>query len=102
MPELLEFAAKKFDRIVFDTAPVTPVADTRILSKMVDGVVIVARAEKTTYDIIRKGVKSLHDIDANILGMVINGFDLKKNRYYYGKEYSHSYGSYGDKSEAGF
>jgi len=96
--DLLKFAAKKYDMVVFDAAPVTPVTDTRILSKLVDGVIIVARAEKTTYDIIRKGVKSLHDIDVNILGLVINGFDLKKNRYYYGKEYSHSYGSYGDKS----
>ena len=100
MPELLELASKKFDRIVFDTAPITPVTDTRILSKMVDGVIIVVRAEKTTYDIIRKGVRSLLDIDAKILGMVINGFDLKKNRYYYGKEYSQSYGAYGDKSKS--
>jgi Mrp family chromosome partitioning ATPase len=67
---------------------------------MVDGIVVVVRAEKTTYDIIRKGVKSLHDIDAHILGMVINGYDLKKNRYYYGKEYSQSYGAYGDKSKS--
>jgi hypothetical protein len=93
-----EVLIEKYDMVVFDAAPVTPVTDTRILSKLVDGVIIVARAEKTTYDIIRKGVKSLHDIDVNILGLVINGFDLKKNRYYYGKEYSHSYGSYGDKS----
>ena len=100
MPELLELAAKKFDSIVLDTAPITPVTDTRILSKMVDGVVIVVRAEKTTYDIIGKGVKSLFDIDAKILGMVINSFDLKKNRYYYGKEYSQSYGAYGDKSKS--
>jgi succinoglycan biosynthesis transport protein ExoP len=100
MPAMLEAAVKKFNFVVFDTAPVTPVTDTRILSKMVDGLVIVARAEKTTYDIIRKGVKSLLDIDANILGMVINGFDLKKNRYYYGKEYSQSYGTYGAKSKS--
>jgi succinoglycan biosynthesis transport protein ExoP len=100
MPTMLEAAVKKFNFVVFDTAPVTPVTDTTVLSKMVDGLVIVARAEKTTYDIIRKGVKSLLDIDANILGMVINGFDLKKNRYYYGKEYSQSYGAYGAKSKS--
>jgi len=100
MVAMLEVAVKKFNFVVFDTAPVTPVTDTRILSKMVDGVVIVARAEKTTYDIIRKGVKSLRDIDATILGMVINGYDLKKNRYYYGKEYSQSYGAYGAKSKS--
>jgi len=25
---------------------------------------------------------------------------MKKNRYYYGKEYSQSYGAYGDKSKS--
>jgi capsular exopolysaccharide synthesis family protein len=99
LQELLEIATKKYDVVIFDSAPITPVTDTRILSKIVDGVIIVARAEKTTYEIIRKGVKSLHDIDANILGMVINGFDLRKNRYYYGKEYSRSYGAYGNTSK---
>ena len=98
LAELLQFAEREFDIVIFDSPPVTPVTDTRILSKMVDGVVIVTMAEKTTYDIVRKGLKSLEDIDVNILGMVINGFDLKKNRYYYGKEYSHSYSTYGGKS----
>jgi hypothetical protein len=35
--------------------------------------VIVARAEKMIHDFIGKGLKSLHFINANILGLVING-----------------------------
>jgi hypothetical protein len=35
--------------------------------------VIVARAEKMIHDFIGNGLKSLHFINANILGLVING-----------------------------
>jgi len=36
----------------------------------------------------------LTDIKANILGMVVNGFDINKYKYYYGKDYSQYYGKY--------
>ena len=68
--------------------------DSLIISKSVDGVVVVTRAAATTYDVVRKGLKSLIDVNANILGMVVNGFDAKKYRYYYGKDYSQYYGKY--------
>ena len=74
--------------------PIISVTDSLIISKSVDGVVVVTRAAATTYDVVQKGLKSLNDVKANVLGLVVNGFDAKKYKYYYGKEYSQYYGKY--------
>ncbi len=83
-----------FDIIIFDSAPIVSVTDTLIISKAVDSTLIVTRASQTTFDVIDKGVKNLREINSHILGMVINAFDIKKHRYYYGKDYYNSYGAY--------
>ena len=94
LKELLSNQQKKYDIIIFDSAPIISVTDSLIISRVVDGVIVVTRAAATTYDVVQKGLKLLIDIKANILGMVVNGFDAKKYRYYYGKDYSQYYGKY--------
>jgi capsular exopolysaccharide synthesis family protein len=94
LKELLRNEQGKYDIIIFDSAPIITVTDSLIISRLVDGVIVVTQAAATNYDVVRKGLKSLSDIKANILGMVINGFDVKKYRYYYGTEYSRYYGKY--------
>ncbi len=83
MNELLEKVDADYDNIIFDSPPVLPVTDSLILSKIVDGTLIVTRSGQTTYEIAQRGLKFLKDIDSNILGMVINAVDLKKNSYDY-------------------
>jgi capsular exopolysaccharide synthesis family protein len=92
--ELLCEQQDKFDILIFDSAPVISVTDSLIIGRSVDGVIVVTRAAATTYDVVRKGIKSLTDVNANILGMVVNGFDARKYKYYYGKDYSEYYGKY--------
>jgi Mrp family chromosome partitioning ATPase len=91
---LLNEVRDKFDTIIFDSAPIISVTDSLIISRAVDGVIVVTRAAATTYDVVQKGLKSLTDVNSNILGMVVNGFDTRKYRYYYGKDYSQYYGKY--------
>jgi len=67
------------------------VSDSLILSKILDGTIIVARAGKATYDIIEKGLKVLGDIRAPILGFVLNAVVLKRSTYYYYQNYYDSY-----------
>jgi capsular exopolysaccharide synthesis family protein len=92
--ELLSEKQDKFDMIIFDSPPIISVTDSLIMGREVDGVIVVIRAASTSYDVIKKGLKTLADVNTNILGMVVNGFDAKKYRYYYGKEYSQYYGKY--------
>ncbi len=83
MNEMLALLSEKYDIVVCDSPPLLSVADALVLSKMVDGSIIVARAGKVTYDDVRKGLKSLHDLNAHIIGLVINAIDIKQGSYYY-------------------
>lgn len=92
MKVLLKELSTKFDVIVWDSPPFLSVADSMLLSKMLDGTLIVAKAGSTTYEALQRGVRSLSDIGAHCLGSIINGFDPKHSPYYY-----HSYYYYAAK-----
>jgi len=98
--DLLRVQQNKYDVIIIDSPPIISVTDSLIISREVDGVIVVTRATATAYDVVEKGIKSLIDIKANILGMVVNDFDSKKYKYYYGKDYSHYYGKYYESTES--
>lgn len=55
MIELLEVLNEKFDVIIWDSPPLMTVTDSLILSKMLDGTIIVTRAGKTTYEMVSRG-----------------------------------------------
>jgi capsular exopolysaccharide synthesis family protein len=100
LKEFLDQQQNIYDMIIFDSAPIISVTDSLMISRVVDGVIVVTRAASTTYDVVRKGIRALTDVNANIIGMVVNGFDTKKYRYYYGKDYSQYYGKYYGAEEA--
>ena len=90
LEELIVKLRKIFDVIILDSPPLLSVSDALILSKLSDGVLIVARAGQTNYEIARKGIKQLRDVKAHITGLIINDADLKKDAY----DYYSGYGSY--------
>jgi succinoglycan biosynthesis transport protein ExoP len=79
----------RYDHMIFDSPPVTMVTDAAILSKMVDGTVLVLKYHSTTRDAGRRAVGVLRDIDATILGSVVNSLDLasRNGRSYYNGDY---------------
>ena len=52
-----------------------------IISRLVDGLILVVRAGKTPKDLVEKAAKTIQNV--NIVGMVLNGADISLNRYYY-------------------
>lgn len=94
MTELLSILNAKFDVIIWDSPPLMTVTDSLILSKILNGTIIVTKAGKTTYDIVERGLKLLKgrreaDIGSRVLGIVINGFDVKKGDQYYYQYYNY-------------
>jgi len=81
------------DVIVFDSPPLTAVTDAAVLSKYVDGVIVVISAGKTRVDAARHAVKQLRQVGAHILGVVLNDVDVRKSSYHYkyNTEYSDEY-----------
>jgi len=80
---MIRALSEEYDILIFDSPPLLSVTDALILSKVLDGTVIVAKAGKTVYDDVKHALKNLSDLNAHTLGVVINAFDTKKNEYYY-------------------
>jgi capsular exopolysaccharide synthesis family protein len=77
MKELLKQLMESYDFVIIDSPPIGHLVDGLILSTLVDGTVLVARAGKTTYDQFGNGLKKIKDINAHILGVVVNAMNAK-------------------------
>jgi len=68
--------------IIIDSPPVLATPDPLVLSRQVDGVIIVIRAGKTPRDYLAKALSSFSS--DKVLGVVLNGADLGLgSKYYY-------------------
>ncbi|MBD7911785.1 CpsD/CapB family tyrosine-protein kinase [Clostridium cibarium] len=83
MSKLLQELRNYFDIIVLDSAPLQAVTDAQILSTKADGTVLVVRAEKTKRDSVIQAKALLDKVGANILGVVLNGIENTRRKYYY-------------------
>jgi capsular exopolysaccharide synthesis family protein len=88
--DLLEQLRGKFDRIIIDSPPVNPITDAVILGTRVDGTVFVVRSFKATIDQVRHATRALSDVNAKVLGVILNAVDLGRLEY----KYSYYYRSY--------
>ena len=96
MRDLIIGMKGKFDRIIFDSPPLLAFSDSLVLSRMADGVVLVAWGAKTHRDAIQQAAQLLKGVNARILGVVLNRIDTTKHS-------SHAYYSYyyGDAKNSG-
>jgi capsular exopolysaccharide synthesis family protein len=69
---LLERLGKKYDRIVIDAPPLLPVAEGRALAAVTDGVLLVVRSDRGDRESTQAAHRTLHDVNANFLGLVLN------------------------------
>ncbi len=83
MNEILEGLAETADLIILDTPPVLTVTDAVALSSAVDGVLVVAKIGVTKQAALLKAIEQLRQVNANIMGIVINDVNPKSSRYYY-------------------
>jgi len=93
MEQLLAGLRCRFDHLVVDSPPVLLVTDATVLSKFVDGVVLVVESGVTPRDAVLRAYKTLETAGARILGTVINKMDLRHDGYYghVYKTYHHHY-----------
>ncbi len=85
--ELLAEARHEFDRVIIDSPPIAAVTDATILSTLVDGTVIVARAFETRKELARHAVRSIRDVGGHIAGAVLNAVDFARAEYKYSYYY---------------
>jgi polysaccharide biosynthesis transport protein len=80
----------RYDHIVIDSPPVIHVTDALIISPYADGVVLVVKGGHTPREAVQRAKQALQDVNAKILGVVINGVNLHSESYYY-YNYKYSY-----------
>jgi len=82
MRSVLDNVKSHFDFVIVDSPPILPLVDMNILSRLVDGLVLVVKAGATPKDLVKKAVNSLPA--KNVIGVVLNGADdIHMNKYYY-------------------
>ncbi|MCD5324118.1 MULTISPECIES: CpsD/CapB family tyrosine-protein kinase [Pontibacillus] len=83
MTNLIEEAKNNYDMVIFDTPPVLAVTDSQILANACDGVLLVVRSKQTQHEAAQKAKELLINAQAKLLGVVLNGKNIKKSNYYY-------------------
>ncbi len=92
MKNLLQFLRGRYKHIIIDSPPAISFTDAAILSTLVDGVVIVAMAGKSSIHLMRRFKHRLGNIGARIYGVVLNGIKAGSMEYdYYGSGYYEYY-----------
>lgn len=87
LPELVKELGVFYDLVIFDGAPILPIADSLILARMANSTVLVTLYNKTKKDELLKAKKDIQNIGGRIIGTVLNKVPFNNyeynNRYYY-------------------
>jgi polysaccharide biosynthesis transport protein len=83
MQHFLIEAKELYDYIFFDSSPVMSVTDPVVLANSLDNIILVARAGITSRRAVRRTIRQLRAANKRILGVVLNGVDVRRDSYYY-------------------
>ena len=92
--EVFDTLKAQYDYIIVDTAPVSLVTDTLLISKYADATIYVVRANKIDKDMLRIPNELYKDKKLNKLSLVLNDSDVTKG---YGYGYGYGYGAHIEK-----
>jgi capsular exopolysaccharide synthesis family protein len=81
--QILYCAQRQYEVVVVDSPPILAVADALILARHVDGVLFVVRAGKTTQQAGKQALAQIRQLDAELIGVVLNDLKLKEARLWH-------------------
>lgn len=77
--EMLDY----FDLILYDMPPLLAVTDAQVMASKVDGTVFVVPRGQVDKEQVKKSAELLRNVNANVLGSVLNRVDKSEDNYYY-------------------
>jgi len=83
VPELLDQLRRSFEWVLLDSPPIASVTDALLLARYVDATVAVVQHNKVDKRLVKRCIGSLRHAAPNLLGVVLNGVDVKSQGYYY-------------------
>jgi tyrosine-protein kinase Etk/Wzc len=88
MRGFLKKMRNEYDLIIVDSPPIIAVADSEILTSMVDGTILIVSAETTEVEMMERSVELIKRENTQFLGTVLNNFSYKSG---YGSYYKYYY-----------
>lgn len=89
MAALVDTFTKEYDYVIFDTPSLSGTADAAVLSRLADGILLVVRPGVVDFARASAAKEFLTQSGQQVLGMVINGVDVKRepdSYFYYTQE----------------
>jgi polysaccharide biosynthesis transport protein len=86
LDELMQEASMDYDLVVLDAPPLLGFSEPLQMASLVDGVLVVARAGKTSRKSVQAVLTTLQRLRAHVIGLVLNGVhkEISDSYYYYG------------------
>lgn len=81
MKQFLSEISEDYDFVLIDTSPAAVVTDAAVLSAMVDGTILVCASGRVSVDGAKRAKELLGNVNANIIGVILNEFMIGKNGY---------------------
>lgn len=78
---VIKYCKKKFDVILIDTPPISNVSDTLIIAPATNGVLLVVEVDKTNISDVKFAKECLENINAHIIGVIMNKCNEKELKY---------------------
>ena len=82
MQKLAAHLAAEYDIVIYDCPPVRPVTDALVLAQWLDGVVVVARAGRTSREDLAACVEAVNEAKLRLLGTALSDVRGSKDSYY--------------------
>lgn len=79
--------AEEFDIVLVDTPPVLPVTDALVVSRLVDATLVVVDSRSTARKAVKRTLQMLAQVNAPVLGVVLNGLPEGGRSTGYGYSY---------------
>jgi polysaccharide biosynthesis transport protein len=88
MHQLMELFAAEYDFVIYDTPPLGGFADAHLVACKTDGLMLVARMERTNREALDQVMEGLRMLPTKVLGLVINDSKQPINQRLYTSYYS--------------
>jgi capsular exopolysaccharide synthesis family protein len=80
--EIIENLRKSFNWVLVDSPPLASLSDSVVLGSMLEMTVVVIKHTQNDRELIRRTTDQLRQVNANIVGAVLNAVDLKRAGYH--------------------
>ncbi|MGH7889226.1 MAG: polysaccharide biosynthesis tyrosine autokinase, partial [Thermodesulfobacteriota bacterium] len=96
MKELIDRLLEEYNHVIVDGPPITGFADSRLLSRSVDGVLLVTSIGITQRQPLRNSIEAILKVGGRFIGAIVNRLESGRNKYGYGYYYYYNEDSDGN------